>query len=283
MPWGLCHHFLYLQGPKHRAQEGRTGLPDQPNATIPSICSRLLTIHCLAAHHTGGPCHLHAQQLDGEGDSQPHSVMGVSASRKQASVPLEEWFGDPQLPTAAPASYLEPYGPATAVTQGAHARHQVTLQPVLEGSIVIRVLRVKELLLWEGRQGKDRIRAEAVITMSGFPPKPSDAEKAKPRPPCQPHPPAACPVPSPAMMTSMGTVWHSSRRSGFSCLSFTFLLSVREGSCRDGEGQRSHLPATSASSGSLLSSSSPSLALQRMSCHTPHMTTLSSPHSRLPT
>lgn len=252
MPWGLCHHFLYLQGPKHRAQEGRTGLPDQPNATIPSICSRLLTIHCLAAHHTGGPCHLHAQQLDGEGDSQPHSVMGVSASRKQASVPLEEWFGDPQLPTAAPASYLEPYGPATAVTQGAHARHQVTLQPVLEGSIVIRVLRVKELLLWEGRQGKDRIRAEAVITMSGFPPKPSDAEKAKPRPPCQPHPPAACPVPSPAMMTSMGTVWHSSRRSGFSCLSFTFLLSVREGSCRDGEGQRSHLPATSASSGSLI-------------------------------
>lgn len=155
--------------------------------------------------------------------------------------PWRSGLGSPQLQAAAPGSYLEPYGPAIAVPQGAHARHQVTAQPVLEGSVIIRVLRVKELLLWEGRQGKERIRAEAVITMSGGSSKPPDAENAKP------HPPMACLVPSPAMMTSMGTQWHSSRRSGFSCFSFSFLLSVREGSCRHGEGQRSHLTATSAS------------------------------------
>ena len=155
-----------------------------------------------------------------------------------------------------PDSYLEPYGPAVAVTQGAHARHQVTLQPVLESGVVIRVIWVKEIFLWEGREGKDRSREEAVTVVSGCPPKPPPAGNTKPRPPSCPCPPAPCPVASPAATTSMGTVWHSSRRSGFSRISFSFLLSVREGFCRGGEGEGSHLPATPASSQSLLPNTS---------------------------
>lgn len=181
--------------------------------------------------------------------------------------PWRSGLGSPQLQAAAPGSYLEPYGPATAVTQGAHARHQVALQPLLKVGVIIRVLRVQELLLWEGRQGKDRIRA--VITISGWPPNLLMQRMQSPGLPARPIP-IVCLVPSPAVMTSMGTVWHSSRRSAFSRFSFTFLLSVREGSCRHGGGQRSHLPATSPSSASLLPSSSPSLALRKMSYHALH-------------
>lgn len=72
-----------------------------------------------------------------------------------------------------PGSYLEPDSPATAVAQGAHARHQVTPQPLLECSVVIRVIWVQQLLLWEGRQGKGRSREETAIVVWWCPPKPA--------------------------------------------------------------------------------------------------------------
>lgn len=214
---------------------------------------------------------------------------GVSRSRRWADVTLEEWLGATQPQTVTPDPYLEPHGPAVAVTQGAHARHQVTLQPVLESGVVIGVVWVKDLLLWEGRKGKDRSREEAVTMVLGCPPKPPAAENAKPGPPRHPQP-----SPSHRSLSCRLTRRNDLHGHGVAELQEIWvlphqlqLLAQRQGRILQGWRMGGKSPASHPSLVRVCPSqhqpNSPSpLALLRMSCHSPHQVpALSSPPRRL--
>lgn len=142
-------------------------------------------------------------------------------------------------PRQGPPAHLEPYGPAVVVAQGAHARHPVALQPVLEGGVVVRVVWVKEVFLWEGGEEKgQRNRAGEGALSCRSPAQALPAVPVPQLPASQPHPP---PRPPWALCgTAPGDPGYPASASASYSASGKNSAGVEKGS---------HLPATSASLG----------------------------------